>query len=142
MICLEIKDVNTSLRVNNHLHWNVFNFQHMKAVRAMMHIMSRESKQTFVLRRVIVRLFKLSSILPVLLRFVGLLATDPSKMTGLATTSAGFVKGRTLDILRTVPLVSTTITNTFLPIIVFTLRRITPWLLKISISFDGIEVSG
>ena len=50
MICLEIKDVNTSTRVDEHLHWNVFNFQSMKAVRAMVNIVGRKSKQTFVFR--------------------------------------------------------------------------------------------
>ena len=50
MICFEIKDVNTSTRVDEHLHWNVFNFQCMKAVRAMVNIVGRKSKQTFVFR--------------------------------------------------------------------------------------------
>ena len=126
MICFEIKDVNTSTRVDEHLHWNVFNFQRIKAVRAMVNIVGRKSKQTFVFRWVVVGLFKLSSIRPIVLGFSCCLATDPSKVTRLATTSTGFVESRALGILRTVPFVATAITNRFQPVIVVTLRRITP----------------
>ena len=62
-------------------------------------------------------------------------------MTGLAIASTSFVEGRTLGFLRTMPFVSTTVANRFLPIIVFTLRRITPWSLIISLSVDRIEMT-
>ena len=53
----------------------------------------------------------LTGIFPRILGLSCRLATDPSKMTGFATALTSFVEGRTLGFLRTMPFVSTTITN-------------------------------